>query len=77
LRWQTALVQHDHAAISPFDRLRYVHSVRRVLGNLLIVAKAAAKNEPSGIDVQGLVGMRVKPCVPIMVVTAIIELYPR
>ncbi len=67
-----ALVEHDHAAVGPFNRLSDIHRSREEYCSEGWRPRRVAP--PALPRDQGLVGILVNPCVPMMVVTAIIEL---
>ena len=69
---EPALVQHNHAAIRPFDGLRYVHAF-----DVLTKSNCNEAREGTRIGscaVQWPLGICVNPWVAMMEVTAIMEL---
>src|SRR5439155_1534092 len=67
-----ALVQHDHAAFGPFDRLGYIHSVVILASFNCSGGRDRKRIARSAVHRPG--GMWVKPLVAMIEVTAIMEL---
>src|SRR5438552_3294049 len=67
-----ALVQHDHAAFGPFDRLGYVHSVVILASFNCSGGRDRKRIARNAVHRPG--GMWVKPLVAMIEVTAIMEL---
>src|SRR6266481_5510919 len=69
------LVQQDHTALRPFDRLGYVHAFDVLTKSNCSEAVCGRRIGPS--SVQWPEGMCVKPFVAMIEVRAIMKLYPR